>query len=369
MQRFAWIDNLRALMIILVVMVHSAVTYSGIGSWYYIENEDTELASKFFFAFFQMFSQAYFMSLLFMIAGYFTHRSLERKPGRQFISGRLYRLGIPLVIYIFLLHPVSVRLAYPDLDMVQYFINGIKHFHFISWTGPMWFVEALLIFSMGYVLFRIIAGKRTFFKSYHLSIKNVISLILLITLLALLTRTVFPIGSSVTNLQLGFFPAYVVMYAFGIIAHRFSLFEKLGYREGLRWLWISLSIGIPLWLVIIFFGGPIKGDMSLEGGLNWSAFLYALWESFFCVTFILALVGIFRERYNSQGRLQKFLSDNAFGVYVFHAPVLIGISIILKDLPFYPVPKFILVSAIAVPATFLISWLIRKVKPLRKIFT
>jgi hypothetical protein len=34
--RMAYIDNLRALMIIFVVMVHTGVTYSGLGSWYYI---------------------------------------------------------------------------------------------------------------------------------------------------------------------------------------------------------------------------------------------------------------------------------------------------------------------------------------------
>jgi uncharacterized membrane protein YcfT len=36
MQRLFWIDKLRALMIILVVMVHTGVTYSGSGDWYYV---------------------------------------------------------------------------------------------------------------------------------------------------------------------------------------------------------------------------------------------------------------------------------------------------------------------------------------------
>jgi glucans biosynthesis protein C len=33
--RLAYIDNLKALTIILVIIVHAAVTYSGIGSWYH----------------------------------------------------------------------------------------------------------------------------------------------------------------------------------------------------------------------------------------------------------------------------------------------------------------------------------------------
>ena len=356
-------------MIILVVMLHAAVTYSGLGSWYYVENKETDMASRIFFAFFQMFTQAYFMSLLFMISGYFTRKSLERKTTGQFIAGRLYRLGVPLVIYIFLLHPLSVRLAYPETDLLNYFVQGIIHFRFVSWTGPMWFVEALLIFSLAYLVVRMIPLKRNKSIPVSLSYSKIIFLVVFITLLAFITRLFFPIGSDVANLQLGFFPAYIVMFAAGIVAHRSGLLDKMDYRSGMRWLWISLSVGIPSWFLIIFFGGPFRGDMSLVGGLNWPAFFYALWESFFCVTFSLALAGIFRGRFQSQGRFRKFLSDNAFGVYVFHPPVLIGISILFRDMDLYPILKFFLVSAIAVPAVFIISRTIRRIKPFQKIFS
>ena len=107
----------------------------------------------------------------------------------------------------------------------------------------------------------------------------------------------------------------------------------------------------------------------MEGGMNWTAFFYALWESFFCVTFIIALVGLYKYRVNIGGKFQQFLSDNAFGVFVFHAPVLIAISMVLKGLVLHPVLKFFLVAAIAVPASFFAAWLVRRVRLLRRIFS
>ena len=357
------------MVIIMVVFLHSSVTYSGLGGWYYVENEEVDKLSMFFFAFFQTFTQAYFMSLLFMVSGYFTQLSLDKKSTLQFISGRLKRLGIPLLIFVFLLQPLSVKLAYPDIDILKWYVNGIKEFQFLSWTGPLWFVEALLIFTLLYVfLYKTLLHSRLQI-CFSPSKMNVTLLIIMITLIAFLLRLFYPLGTDFYNLQFGFFSAYMIMFAFGIIAFSAGIFDKISYRDGKRWLLISLGLGIPAWLLIIFFGGPLEGIMLIAGGMNWPAFFYALWESFFCVTFVIALVGLFKYRLNKSGRFQKFLSDNAFGVFVFHAPVLIGISLILKEVEIQPVIKFFTVSVIAVLTSFLTAWLIRRIKLFRKIFS
>ena len=369
MNRLPWIDNLRALMIILVVMVHAGVTYSGIGSWYYVENKNIGLGSSIFFAFFQGFNQAYFMSLLFMIAGYFTQRSLTTKSTGKFVSSRLSRLGIPLIIYIFFIHPLYVKLIKPNLDLIKFYQTGIINLSFLSWTGPTWFLEALLIFSLIYTaLF-----KTTLYSKinipFGLKTINVIILILFITIFAFFTRLFLPIGSDVMNLQLEYFPAYIVMFTFGIFAYNHNIFEQIDHRAGKKWILTSIVVGIPLWMLVIFFSGATKGEMLIFGGLNWPAFFYALWESFFCLTFILGIAGIFRERFNEQNTIQKFITDNAFGVFVFHAPVLITVSLLLKSIILSPVIKFFMISTVVIPLTFILSWPIRRIKPFRKIFS
>ncbi len=369
MNRIAWIDNLRVMTIILVVILHTGVTYSGIGGWYYIENHEVDLFSRIFFAFFQTFTQAYFMSLLFMVSGYFTRHSLEKKGPGRFLAGRLKRLGIPLLVYIFIVHALAVKLAYPDLDLASWYARGIRDLSFLSWTGPLWFVEALLIFTIVYVAVYLAFRKCRFSLKFRFTLPVVAILILVITLLAFTLRLVYPIGTDFSNLQFGFFSAYIVMFITGILAHTSGLFESISLQEGKRWLLVSLGVGIPAWILVIYFSGAIEGDQQLMGGMNWSAFFYALWESFFCVTFIIALTGLFRHKVNRGGKFQQFLSDQAFGVFVFHAPVLIGITVLLKAWHAWPVLKFFAVFPVAVTAAFALSWLIRRVKPFRKVFS
>jgi len=368
MSRIHWLDNLRITVIILVVVLHTAVTYSGIGGWYYKENEEVDLFSTIFFAFYLTFTQAYFMSLLFMVSGYFTQRSLLKKGTWKFMKGRLFRLGVPLLIYMFIIHPVAVKLVYPDLD-INWYLDGIGDFRFFSWTGPLWFVEALLIYSLIYIFIFKLFIRREFRIRLKITPLNVSLLIAMITIIAFAVRLVYPIGTDFYNLQFSFFTSYMVMFAMGILIYASGLFEQITFRDGKRWLFVSLGFGIPSWLAIIMLGGPMEGDMSIEGGMNWPAFFYALWESFFCVTFIIALVGLYKYHVNVGGKFQHFLSDNAFGVFVFHAPVLIAISMILKDFVLHPIAKFFLVAALAISLSFLVSWLVRRIRPLRKVFS
>jgi len=103
--RLYFIDNIRWLVISLVVVVHSAVTYSNMGRWYYYEPVTLDVASTTFFGIFLSFTQAYFMGILFLIAGYFVPGSLDRKGLAQFLKDRAVRLGIPTLIYMLFLYP------------------------------------------------------------------------------------------------------------------------------------------------------------------------------------------------------------------------------------------------------------------------
>lgn len=84
---------------------------------------------------------------------------------------------------------------------------------------------------------------------------------------------------------------------------------------------------------------------------------------------IVALIGIFKERFNTQNSLQKFLSVNAFAVYCFHAPILIATSVLLKNAALPGFLKFVLAICIALPASYVISHLIRKIPLFNKIFS
>jgi len=339
------------------------------GMWYRVENKALDIASMVFFGSFLSLAQSFDMSFLFMLAGYFIPLSFDVKGPARFIKDRLYRLGLPLLIYIAMIHPIAVKLAHPNEDIIQYFIDGVKSLGFFSWSGPLWFVLALLFFTFFYIIVRIFVRKPMSLVSPKIHIVNISMLTLTITIPAFLIRIEMPLGTEFMNLQFPYFSGYIVMFIIGIISKRLELFDNIDYQTGKKWFIITLSIGYACFGILMIFGGPMSGDTQILSGLTWQAFAYALWESFSCVTLSIGLISIFRNRFNRQNKLQKFLSDNYFGVYVFHAPILIAISVSLKWLVIHPLIKFIIVALCAITASYLFTYLVRKIQFMKSVFS
>jgi peptidoglycan/LPS O-acetylase OafA/YrhL len=366
--RLYFIDNLRWLMIIFVVLMHVNVTYSMIGGWYYVEETTLDLFETLYFGMYGSFTQAYFMGLLFFIAGYFVPPSFDRKGSGKFMKERFIRLGIPSLIYMLIIHPLNIIILnhyqHWNMDIKAEYVKNILTFSFIDDTGPMWFAVALLIFSVVYALFRLsgIHSSPGHDEEKSLHSRQIFWVAILISVFTFSTRIVFPIGSSVMNMQLCFFPQYIVLFILGLIFSRRNLLMTLPYHTGITWFKFTLIFGIASWLLIMTVGNvPEKGFGAFEGHFTWQSAAYSFWESFFCVGVCLGLIVIFREKFNKQGRLSKFLSANAFGVYVFHAPVLIFMTMLFKDITWYPFFKYLVAAAITIPLCFVVSYLLRKI--------
>lgn len=372
--RFLYLDNLRLVMIILVVMVHFAVTYSGIGSWYVTEGTELDVPSIVFFGLFQSFTQAYFMGFLFLISGYFVARSYDRRGAKKFLKDRFIRLGIPTLIYMLVIHPfiiyVIIGNSWERPGFFEYYLNYVFRLDFLGESGPLWFAFALLIFNCIYVIIR------TFTKTPAASEERklpgtsaVVFLILLITICAFLIRIVQPIDTSILNMQLCFFSQYIILFIAGVKAGRYDWFSKLSYKTGRRWLLAALIPGILIWLILMVTGGALDGGFDLyKGGLHWQSAAYALWESFIAVAMAIGLIALFREKFNKQSKLVKMLSDNSFSVYMFHAPIIICVSLAIMDLHIYLIAKYLLACVIGISLSFLISnYILRNIPLLKKV--
>jgi surface polysaccharide O-acyltransferase-like enzyme len=67
------------------------------------------------------------------------------------------------------------------------------------------------------------------------------------------------------------------------------------------------------------------------------------------------LLGAFRQRLDHQSSLGQLLSANAYTVYIIHAPLIVGLAYLLRDVTLYPLLKFILVAPLGVGLCFLTS--------------
>lgn len=380
-ERLIFLDNIRWVMIILVVLMHINVTYGNMGSWYYVEKAEIDVVSKVLFGIYGSFVQAFFMGFLFLIAGYFVPAAYNRKGFKKFIADRLFRLGIPTLIYMLVINPLILIIMenhgiidFPQgANLLELYLHYIGSLQFIGESGPLWFALALLIFSVFYALLKLIRNKSTERKNteiVRLQHKHVILIILIIAAGSFLVRITQPIGSAVLNMQHPFFTQYIVMFILGIYCYKTNLFQTLPSKFGIFWLRAALLAGIPFWALIMVLGGGLEDKVYLfMGGYRWQCAAYALWESFFCLGICLGLLVVFREKFNDHNSLTRFLSDNAFGVYVFHALILVFISLTLKEWRLSPLLKDLVIAILTIPACFISSWLIRRIGIFRRIFS
>ncbi|MDR0231644.1 MAG: acyltransferase family protein [Dysgonamonadaceae bacterium] len=364
--RFAYLDNVRSFVIFHVIAMHAAVTYSGDGGWYYKEGISGTLSifETVVFGLFQSFLQAWFIGALFFISAFLVTKSLKKRGSTQFLKERFFRLGVPLLIYVFLIAPF-IYFVLLGIGNEYTFVNNYIHYltnfkWIIGSTGPLWFVEALLLFCIIYVIIR------KFFpnpKTIHaFNTKSIVFAIIITGIFAFLIRLIFPLGTSFYNLQFGYFGSYIALFIIGIIVGENNLFENISGERNIKWIKITLIAGPIIWFAIMLLGGATKGHRYFDGGLHWQSLAFALWEAFFAIGFSIGIIAFFKKRLNINNKYTQLIADNSFGIYFFHAPLLIAVSLLLKHWTINPLLKFMAVTIIAFVVTLIFSYLVRKIK-------
>lgn len=375
--RKLYIDNLRTFLITLVMLLHIAVTYGPIGFWYYYER--TGLLSTYLLGFFVSFNQAFLLGLFLMISAYFIIPSYDRKGADLFIRDRFRRLGIPLLFYIIIIGPflIYIQKLFIEKEKVNflYFYYNFIIKNIIIEAGPLWFLQALLIFSLFYILLMELIKKaqkkKGTFEKKGLDFPQNYKIILFIISLAIVTflvRIRFPIETSIINLQLCFLPQYVSLFILGIFAHRNNWFEKITYKKAIFWLSVLIFTTL-LWPILLFFSGTFKeADITLiAGGFRWQAFLYALWEAITAISSSISIIYFFKKRLNRQNNLFGSLYKSAYTVFIIHPLIIVPLSYSIKGLEIHPLIKFSIVAAVSIPLSFIIGNIIRKMPFLKRI--
>jgi surface polysaccharide O-acyltransferase-like enzyme len=364
--RLYYIDNLRIFLICLVVLLHLNITYGAPGDWYYNESKAgfPEILPM---AMFNATNQSFFMGMFFMISAFFIIPSLQRKGSGKFITDRLIRLGIPLLVFYFILNPLTVFIRNwfirgEDPTFGEYLVNGSAR-----GFGPLWFVEALLIFTFIFLLFR-----KTI-SSIQISFPGTFKIILFALVTAILQfiiRIWLPVGWSMpfTNFQFPFFVQYIFLFPLGIIACQNKWFDSISFKTGKQWFLaaqILIFIGFPM--LFILGGATETGTDNFMGGVKWQSLGYAVWEQLTGISLIIGLIGLGKKYLNRQGTLAKLLSDSAYGVFVFHAPIIVGISALFVSWAIFPPLKFIVLAPVALAACFIFAGLLKKIPGINKV--
>lgn len=359
--RLFFIDNIRVFLTILVILHHLMVIYAGSGSWIYNEKRQDETTAA-LGEWFCSINQSYFMGLFLFISAYFVPGSYERKGPRRFLTERLIRLGIPLVVYAWIIRPFwifynwSIKGSFWSWYSGEYF----KHYGILG-GGPLWFIEVLLIFAFLYVLYRLTFAARPIHpisKAGFPRDRFIVLFALLLGVITSLVRLWFPRDTSFVplNLQFANFAQYVALFVLGLVAYPRNWLVNLPDKTGRRWLIIVLILAtLPLLVAFDRNPRPETGVWLVEELVS------ALWESFMCLGMCISLLYLFRRHADQQGQLMGWLSRNAYTAYLIHEPVITSIALAIASVAFYPLLKFTLMGVVTIPLTFLLSTPIRNI--------
>jgi len=362
--RTAWLDNLRVVLIGGVIAAHVATAYIVEVDWYFEERTTSEALTT--AVTFPVFLAAIFgLGPLFLVAGTLSARSLATKGSADFVRTRLLRLGLPLVFFCLIIDPLADylgQLPFSDNTLWDYAVDrtGTRDF------GPMWFVAALLLYSLLYAAWRAVRPRA-------LETGQVVTagqLAWFAAAIAVLSWTVWLQWSYTAgtpfNANFGHWGQASVLFVLGVCCGERGWFETLAWGRARRMGWVAVA---GMVLIAGLAGSVLAVDdfESMAGGVHWQSAAFAAVAGVVGVAVSLWVASWFRRRWNHAGPTAQRAGRGSYAAYVIHPVVLVLISLACLPLAAPPEAKFLIVAAIGVPATFAIGYALTRVPGLRRV--
>jgi glucan biosynthesis protein C len=381
-KRLYFLDNLRIALTILVIAHHVGQAYGPTGgAWPIQEATRAGLLGPFFTV-----NRSFFMSLFFLVSGYLMVGSYDRSGAGPFVRSRLLRLGVPLLLFFFLIIPLQQYLCHwgaghlGSMSFRRYYADayfGLRD-RPAGWQGPawpemnfghLWYVEHLLIFSLCYAGLRLVWKRRGAANPVTAALPANGTIALFALALAFASGVVriwYPIDKWIGFLgfiQVAFadVPRDLSFFVLGAIAYRRQWFLGLSERRGKTWLLVGLSAAV-LWYA---YALGLRRIVPIPREAM--DVVYPVWESLLCCGLCIGLLYLFRARLDWQDRWSKGMAENQYAAYLFHVPVVVLVQYAVATAALAPLSKFVLVTAVSVPLTFLLAGWIRQPAFVRRI--
>src|SRR6202166_2741527 len=144
--RIVALDRARTFITLLVIVHHSVVNYTYFGNGDRMRWLGFDLVV--------LFNDSFFMAFMFLVSGLFVHDSLARRGAAGYLCHRAWRLGVPLLISIFVLIPIAYYASF-----LRYHLPGTTDFNFFHFwwhtitigpwpSGQSWFLWVLLVLDI-----------------------------------------------------------------------------------------------------------------------------------------------------------------------------------------------------------------------------
>ena len=368
------LGNLRGVVIVIVIAFHSALAYLASSpaatgaldqppyAWQAFPIVDSHrwLGLDIFCAW----QDVSLMSLMFLLSGLFASGSLLRKSTRTYVSDRLWRIGVPFLLAIVVLSPLSFYPAYVVRTEAPSLAGFWKQWMSLPFwpTGPQWFLWQLLAVNlMGAGLYAVWPG-----------------------MMARMTQLSRWAGDH----PLKFFAIFVAVSTLGYAPLAFA-FSPWSWNEFGPF---AVQSCRPFQYIIYFFAGFALGSRGVEQGLlahdgplarRWWAWLalavasFCIWAGVTATTFPdwsqapatarlgaslafplacascgFVTIAVFLRFAVTRTRMLDSLSANAYSMYLLHYVFVVWLQYALLPAEMFALLKVAIVLAIAL----VMSW-------------
>lgn len=367
------LDNLRGIVILIVLGFHSALAYVG---WVAAPQADFDSppyswrafpivdSHRFLgFDFFCAWQDVYLMSLMFFLSGLFVWPSLTRKTDFAFARDRVLRLGLPYALGILTVIPLAI---YPAFRVTAMDASVTAYWHALLalpfWpNGPLWFLWQLLILNVVAAVAHSIApdALRTLGRwSIAAGTRVVLGFAVLVAASALAYVPLAVAYTPWTWSDTGPFavqlcrPLHYAVYFFaGVGVGAGGINRGLLAVDGAlarRWaLWLAAALAsLMLWMGLT--------SLTLNGGASMAMtiaadFSYVLACAAGCY-FLIAASLRFAAKYS---QILGALAANAYALYLLHYVFVVWLQYALLDTPLPAVIKWTIVFGL----TLLLTWI------------
>lgn len=362
-RRSAWADNLKVVLVAGVIVGHTTMAWTGVGNWVLREPYVREpLLTLLTFA--SALGALFAMPLFFLVAGYFTPRSFERKGFRRFVAGRAVRLLLPMLAFVLLLSPPIEYVDPDNAGWTRGFWTFVPEVWWPPAPGPTWFLGVLFIFSVAYAGLRVWLSRPE--NPRVLRLPHLLVLAIPLAVSAFLIRTQAPLGDEVWRLAVAQSPGWVAGFAMGTLAaERGWLPLEPGLGRHVRWTgWLAMGSAV----VVMGVAGALGMDLELFlGNGTWQSAVLSAVEGIVLVTVPLWLADVFWRHFDRQGTWGRSLGRAAFGAFLVHQGVLVALILAVRPLHWPPELAYLSVSALGVAISFGLGWLLARVPGVSRI--
>jgi len=337
-QRTFYLDNLKVFLTVLVIFHHAGQAYGDGGGWAYAPSNPAEFM-PWIWHFFSV-NAAFFMGLFFLISGYFVPTSFDKQGGKVFIQKKLMRLAIPLLFMGGIISAICGKFE-------------IAH---------MWYVESLLVFCLIYALFRCFVKP---IKDDCSSKPTLIGILILGVVMGIGSHIIrqfcpqdywtWPFGIIPLPMEPAHYLQYVMMFVIGILARRFNWLDKITNTTG----------GWALLIGILFAIGIYVRQDGWWNDFQWRWF--GIYESLLCVFISFGLIWFFRRYLNGTNKFLKWCSEHAFGAYILHLLLMLGLQFMTDNVWMGAFGKFMFIGAITTVEAFFFTWLLRLIPGVKRV--